>query len=82
MTLSSETGTTVANVDKALADLEAEYLIDLCTIKRQLLDPIREEIKRQNAAARKTYAARRKKLGALRAVLVSEGPNPGATQGE
>ncbi len=73
MSLSSETGATVDQVRQALDDAAEAYQLELDAIKETLLAPVTAEVKRQNAAARKRYNLRRKKLTLYLDALLSEG---------
>ena len=74
MTLSSTTHATVEQVEAAIATAAADYGDELERIRQLLLAPVRAEVKRQNAIARRNYAARRKKLELYRDALKAEGP--------
>ena len=53
-------------VDDDLADLEVWYANKLAAIKKELLAPVKAEVKRQNKAARDEYLAQRGRLRKLR----------------
>lgn len=63
---------TIADCDVAQTETGVAYRTKLEKIKAELLAPIQAEIKRQNAVARKQYAALSKRIEAYRAILEAE----------